>query len=135
MISPRTLSAWTLCSVLAASCLSATAAGTPVVAPAGSQQAVSKTALGDLSGFRAIAVDTQKIVGTGDFGAAKKRIKDLELSWDQAEPKLKPLSPEKWQTVDVSIDRALKEVRAWRTTPAASGEALQALIATIDTLK
>lgn len=99
------------------------------------RQSGATTPLGDLSGFRAIAADTLKIVGTGDFAAAKKRIKDLELSWDQAETKLKPLALEKWQTVDVAIDRALKEVRAWRTTPAASGATLQALIATIDAMK
>lgn len=98
------------------------------------QQLGTKTPLGDLSGFRAIAADTLKIVKTGDFDAAKKRIKDLELSWDQAEPKMKPLAPDRWKTVDVAIDRALKEVRAWRSTPASSAEALNALIAAIDTL-
>jgi hypothetical protein len=92
------------------------------------------TPLGDLSSYRAIAVDALKIVGTGDFAAAKKRIKDLELSWDRAEAKMKPLAPEKWTTVDVAIDRALKEVRAWRATQASSSEALQALISTIDSI-
>lgn len=91
--------------------------------------------LGDLSSFRVIAADTLRIVNTGDFDAAKKRIKDLEVSWDQAEPKMKPLALDKWQTVDVAIDHALKEVRAWRATPAGSSEALKALIATIDNLK
>jgi hypothetical protein len=91
--------------------------------------------LGDLSTFRAIAVDTLKIVKTGDLGAAKKRIKDLELSWDQAEPRMKPLAPQKWETVDVAIDRALKEVRAWRATQEKCSEALQALISTIDSIK
>ncbi len=99
------------------------------------QQPGARTPLGDLSSFRAIAADTLRIVNTGDFGAAKKRIKDLEVSWDEAEPKMKPLASDKWRTVDVAIDRALKEVRAWRATPAGSSEALQALIATIDNLK
>jgi hypothetical protein len=111
-------------------------AAQPVAAgTANAQKPGGETPLGDLSPFRAIAVDTLRIVNTGDLGAAKKRIKDLELSWDQAEPKLKPLAPQKWETVDGSIDRALKEVRAWRTTPAASSEVLQALISTIDGLK
>lgn len=134
-MSIRTTQTLLLAGVMALTSWQATSAQTPAAATASVQLPGSKTSLGDLSSFRGIAVDTQKIVGTGDFGAAKKRIKDLELSWDQAEPKLKPLSPEKWQTVDVAIDRALKEVRAWRTTPVASGDALQALIATIDTLK
>src|ERR1700730_7882487 len=110
-------------------------AAQPVAAGTANAQKPGGEALGDLSPFRAIAVDTLRIVNTGDLAAAKKRLKDLELSWDQAEPKLKPLAPQKWETVDVSIDRALKEVRAWRTTPAASSEVLQALISTIDGLK
>ena len=81
--------------------------------------------------FRAIAIDTLRIVNTGDLGAAKKQIKDLELSWDQAEPKMKPLAPQKWETVDV----ARKEVRAWGATQAGSSVALQALISTIDSMK
>src|ERR1700726_3735090 len=104
-------------------------------AAANAQKPDSGMPLGDLSTFRATAVDTLRIVNTGDLGAAKKRIKDLELSWDQAEPRMKPLAPQKWETVDVTIDRALKEVRAWSATEAGSREALQALIATIDGLK
>lgn len=121
--------------MLAASCLQSVAAATPAATQAISQQTALKTALGDLSGFRAIAVDTQKIVQTGDFSAAKKRIKDLELSWDEAEPKIKSAAPKAWESVDIAIDRALKEVRAWRATKESSNQALQALIATIDAVK
>lgn len=131
----RPLTAWMLSSALAVSCFQAAAADAPAAAPAGSQRAAAKTALGDLSGFRAIAVDTVRIVQTGDFSAAKKRIKDLELSWDEAEPKIKPSAPKAWETVDIAIDRALKEVRAWRATKESSTQALQALIATIDAVK
>jgi hypothetical protein len=104
-------------------------------AAANAQKPGPGTPLGDLSTFRTTAVDTLRIVDTGDLAAAKKRIKDLELSWDQAEPKMKPLAPQKWETVDVAIDRALKEVRAWSATQAGSREALQALISTIDSMK
>jgi hypothetical protein len=99
------------------------------------QKPGAPTALGDLTPFRAIAVDTLHIVDTGDLEAAKKRIKELELAWDQAEPKMKPRAPQKWDVVDVAVDRALKELRAWRSTQAGSREALQALIATIDSMK
>ena len=104
-------------------------------AAANAERSGSGAPLGDLSTFRAITVDTLRIVNTGDLGAAKKRIKDLELSWDQAEPKIKPLAPQKWETVDVAIDRALKEVRAWSATQAGSRETLQALISAIDSMK
>jgi hypothetical protein len=111
-------------------------AASPVAgAPANAPKAGSVSPLGDLSTYRAIALDTLRIVDTGDLGAAKKRIKDLELSWDQAEAKMKPLSPQKWDTVDVAIDRALKELRAWGATQAGSREALRALISTIDSSK
>jgi hypothetical protein len=102
---------------------------------ANAQKLGSAMPLGDLSTFRATAVDTLRIVSAGDFGAAKKRIKDLELSWDQAEPKMKPLAPQKWEAIDVAIDRALKEVRAWGATQAGSSEALRALISTIDSTR
>jgi hypothetical protein len=105
-----------------------------VLSPAGTD-AHKPAPLGDLSTFRAIAMDTLRIVNAGDLGAAKKRIKDLEISWDQAEPKLKPRAPSQWEAVDVAIDRALKEVRAWSGTKAGSAEALQALISTIDSMK
>lgn len=135
MMTSRNLSAWILCGVLAASWLQATAAETPVAVAGSSQQAAAKTALGDLSGFRVVAVDTLRIVQSGDFSAAKKRIKDLEVSWDEAEPKMKPQAPKAWETVDIAIDRALKEVRAWRATKESSTQALQALIATVDAVK
>lgn len=128
----RPLYSWVICSMLAVSSLHAAAADAP---PTGASKEVSKTSLGDLSGFRAIAVDTLKIVQTGDFGAAKKRIKDLELSWDEAEPRIKPLAPKAWDTVDLAIDRALKEVRAWRATKESSSQALEALIATMNGVK
>jgi hypothetical protein len=107
--------------------------GAAVQATAG--KPATATPLGDLSPFRTIAADTLRIIDTGDLAAAKKRIKDLEVSWDQAEPRIKPKAPQQWETVDVAIDRALKEVRAWSTTQAKSAEALQALLATIDSMK
>ncbi len=135
MMPSRHLTACMLAGVLAASCLRAAAAEAPVVASVDLHQVAAKTALGDLSGFRAIAVDTQRIVQTGDFGAAKKRIKDLELSWDEAEPNIKSRAPKAWETVDIAIDQALKEVRAWRATKESSSQALRALIAAIDAVK
>jgi uncharacterized membrane protein YkoI len=88
--------------------------------------------LGDLSSFRAIAVDTLAIVTTGNLTRAKARIKDLETNWDGAEAKLRPRNPERWRIIDKAIDAALVQLRADRPQTPASKDALQNLLASFD---
>ena len=90
--------------------------------------------LGDLSSFRKITQDMQRLVQSGDLAGARARADDLETAWDNAQAVMQPMNPEKWTSMDDAIDAVLKKTRASSPSAADSGAALQSLLTIIDGL-
>ncbi len=110
--------------------------GAATGAPAPAKDTTSP--LGDLTSFSVIVDDVAGSVKRGDMTAARTRIKDLEVAWDDAEAAIKPTSPGDWHTMDSAIDDALTSARA---TPASRADAaaamtqLQKVIVTLEAKK
>jgi uncharacterized membrane-anchored protein len=107
--------------------------GTGTAAPA-VRQPHPNTRLGNLTRFAAIATDVQTLVAKNDVAGGKTRVKDLEVSWDDAEAGLKPRDPGTWHQLDDEIDAVLTAVRAGNPSQPDCMTTLTALIETLNHL-
>lgn len=104
----------------------------PFAATLNSAYAATQSELGDLSALSAIASDTLTMARTGHLVAAQDRITDFETAWDQAAGTMQPLSPAKWQAVDLAADRAIEALRAANPTQTEVEDAVSGLISALD---
>ncbi|MET7422077.1 hypothetical protein [Dactylosporangium sp. NPDC005555] len=91
------------------------------------------TKLGNLSKFAVIVADVKAKVTGNDLVAAKTRVKDLEVAWDDAEAGLKPRDATKWHQVDDQVDAVLTALRAAHPAQADCASAAAELMNTLNT--
>jgi len=94
--------------------------------------ATASAGLGDLSAYKDIVSDTQRIAATGDLVAAERRITDLEALWDDSAAALRQADRPAWNAVDAAADAAFSALRAGTPDQAAVDTALASLQSTLD---
>jgi hypothetical protein len=107
--------------------------GFNVLAAKTNVSAITTTGLGDMSIFTSIITDVQASAAKGDFAAAKTRIKDFEIAWDENEIGLRPMDPDHWDLIDGAADAALTAARSAKPDPGTITETLAALQASLET--
>lgn len=105
-----------------------------LLSPSTSTASVQNAAqgLGDLSAYKDIVSDTQRIAASGDLLAAERRITDLETLWNDNASALRQADRAAWGAVDTAADGAFAALRARTPDPAKVATALANLQATLD---
>ena len=105
-------------------------ASAPAV-PVSPQRVASNFPVADVTNLRTISQDTLDLVSKGDQSGAKKRVTDLETTWDSDVSRLQPLDKTSWTFLDGEIDAVLTAVRASKPDKPAEEHALGDLIASL----
>lgn len=71
--------------------------------------------------------DTLQLVDGGDQSGATVRVRDLEITWDDAEARFKSRDTSTWTALDGKIDKVLRAIRATSPDPTGEKAALTAL--------
>ena len=85
----------------------------------------------DVVTFRTITQDTLTSLQAGHQPGATARVKDLETSWDDAQPRLQPLDDTGWTYIDGQIDDVLTALRAGNPNATTEQQALTTLLDTL----
>jgi hypothetical protein len=64
----------------------------------------------NMTPYRNLAADTLKAFKANDMPAAKKKARELEVTWDKNEKALQKKSPDVWGQIDKAMDAFIKPV-------------------------
>ena len=102
--------------------------GPAVIAPVTPGQVAARFPAADVATFRSLATRMTAAVQAGDQRGAAGAARQLEMSWDDAQPRLQALDDSTWSAVDGRIDAVLTAVRAPHPDPATESQALEQLL-------
>ena len=94
------------------------AEGPTVITPMAAGPVSAHFPAADVTNFRAIAQELSIEVQAGDQAGATASAKQLETSWDEAQPRLKAMDDTTWTAIDGRIDAVLAAVRDANPDPA-----------------
>ena len=94
---------------------------TPVAAAAASDD--------NMTPYRKLATDTLQAFKAHDMPTAKKKARELEVTWDTREKALQKKSPDVWGQIDKAMDAFIKPVQEKSPDPAKIQAAYDAFLA------
>ena len=96
----------------------ASSAQEPKLAVDQSKPAAGAPAANDnMTMYRELAADTLRAFQTHDLPTAKKKARELEVSWDTREKALQKKSPDLWGQIDKAMDAFIKPLQGKSPDP------------------